>query len=115
MMAEEGHEWQLADIAPAVEIPVKLMVQKQHGQTAAVSLLGGWCLGLWCLYGFFRLHVPPSLCLMPGFWSFHTLSFYTPLLFPSSLSSFTINLLFPALLPGALQSHHTPSAATCFL
>lgn len=70
MMAKKGAQWQLADIASALEIPIKLMVQKQHVEMAALILV---------------------------------------------LGSFTINLLFPALLQGAIQSHHAPSAASFFL
>ena len=46
MTAKEGHQWQLADIGPALEIPIKLTVQKQHVQMAAVVLLRGLCLGV---------------------------------------------------------------------
>lgn len=61
MTAKEEQEWQLADIPSALEILIKLLVQKQHIQMAAVIWLRGLCLGVWCLYEFFRLHVLTSL------------------------------------------------------
>ncbi|XP_009882105.1 PREDICTED: ATP-binding cassette sub-family A member 13 [Charadrius vociferus] len=46
MMAKEGHKWRLADISPALEIPMKQIAQTQHIRMAAVILQRGLCVGM---------------------------------------------------------------------
>lgn len=62
MLAKEGHKWQLADMAAALEISTELIAHSQHVQTAALGLPSGLGLGKWHFCRSSRLHMCFLFC-----------------------------------------------------